>query len=97
MSETAFETVAAEMTLTLDSAAMGVLANNLTTEDEGYALDARQGKALDDKKLDKAMVANNLTTVEEGWALDARQGRLLDELKLSTANVLNDLTATDRG
>lgn len=30
------------------------IANNLTTEEEGYVLDGRQGKILDDKKFDKA-------------------------------------------
>lgn len=92
-----FETVAAELTLSLESTAVGTIANNLTTEVEGYALDARQGYALDQKKLDKARVANNLSTLEEGWALDARQGRLLDENKLSAANVFNGLTQTDKG
>jgi len=30
------------------------IANNLTTEDDGKVLDARQGKLLDEKKLDKS-------------------------------------------
>lgn len=30
------------------------IANNLTTEEEGYVLDGRQGKILNDKKFDKA-------------------------------------------
>lgn len=92
-----FETVAAALTLSLEGTAVGTIANNLTTEVEGYALDARQGYALDQKKLDKSRVANNLGTLEEGWALDARQGRLLEENKLSAANVFNALTQTDKG
>lgn len=63
------------------------VANNLTTEEEGYVLDARQGKILDEKiddvadaKFDKNKVANNLTTEEEGYALDARQGKALAEM-----------------
>lgn len=92
-----FETVAAEMTLSLEGAAVGTIANNLTTEVEGYALDARQGYALDQKKLDVSRVANNLGTIEAGWALDARQGRLLEENKLSAANVFNGLNQTEKG
>lgn len=56
--------------------------NNLTTTDGGYALDARQGKTLNDAitgKLDKANVVNNLTTTAEGYALDARQGKALQD------------------
>jgi len=79
------------------------VANNLTTTAEGYALDARQGKALNDavgKKLNTANVANNLTTTAEGYALDARQGKALSDAvgkKLNTANVANNLTTTAGG
>ena len=61
-------------------------ANDLTTSDSGYALDARQGKELDEKKLDKASVKNNLTTADEGYALDARQGKLLNETKVTSTS-----------
>ena len=57
------------------------LANNLTTTGSGWALDARQGKALKDevdKKLPSANLANNLTTTAQGYALDARQGKALN-------------------
>ncbi len=40
-------------------------ANNLTTTEEGLVLDARQGKALDDSKLDKSSVKNELGDSEE--------------------------------
>lgn len=89
-----FQTIAAEMTLSLENSAVGSIANNLTTTVEGYALDARQGYELDQKKLDVAKVANNLATVEEGWALDARQGKYLSDTKVGYADVVNDL-ATD--
>lgn len=39
------------------------IANNLTTEKEGYALDASQGKVLDDKVH---LLSDGLQTVEEG-------------------------------
>lgn len=64
------------------------IANNLTTTQEGYALDARQGKVLDGKiakKLAKADVVNGLTETAAGKALDARQGKVLDE-KVSGLN-----------
>lgn len=65
--------------------------NNLTTTASGYALDARQGKALDDAKLNVANVVNNLTTTTAGNALDARQGKALnDALASLSANVVTD-------
>lgn len=83
------------LTLSLEEQATGTLANNLTTTVEGYALDARQGKVLDDKKLDKSKVANNLRTIEEGWALDARQGKYIDENKVGFSDVVNNLTTKE--
>ena len=53
--------------------------NNLTTTSFGYALDARQGKALNDTKLNVANVVNNVTTSEEGYALDARVGKSMHD------------------
>lgn len=67
--------------------------NNLTTTSSGYALDARQGKALDDTKLNIANVVNNLITTTEGNALDARQGKALnDALASLSSNVVRDAT-----
>lgn len=67
--------------------------NNLTTTASGYALDARQGKALDDAKLNVANVVNNLTTTTEGNALDARQGKTLnDALSSLSFNAVRDAT-----
>lgn len=63
----------------LGTAAFKNTANNLTTDEEGSVLDARQGKALESKKLDKTKVINNLLTTQEGFALDARQGKVLDD------------------
>lgn len=85
----------AELLLSLEEQAVGSIANNLATTVEGYALDARQGYVLDNKKLDKSKVANNLTTVEEGWALDARQGKYLNENKVGFSDIANDLSTTD--
>lgn len=53
--------------------------NGLDKTESGYALDARQGKALNDTKLNAANVVNNLTTTSSGYALDARQGKVLND------------------
>lgn len=85
----------AELTLTLEDQIVYQIANNLTTTANGYALDARQGKVLDEKKLDVSKVANNLTTIESGWALDARQGKWLNENKVGFSDIANDLVTSD--
>lgn len=54
------------------------IVNALTATSAGKVLDARQGKALDEAKLNKADVVNNLVTTVAGYALDARQGKVLD-------------------
>ena len=92
-----------EMTTLLDSVAGGLtvsdIANNLTTTTDGKVLDARQGKALNDSKLNKSDIANNLTTTTEGKALDARQGKALSDaittLGTNTATALNGKINTD--
>ena len=61
------------------------MANNLTTDEEGSVLDARQGKTLEDKKLDNAKVINDLLATQAGFALDARQGKVLNE-KINQTN-----------
>lgn len=85
----------AELTLTLE----GLLraANDLITQKEGYVLDARQGRVLDEKKLDHAQVLDHLNAETPGCALDARQGRVLDEKKLDRAQVLDHLNAETPG
>ena len=55
------------------------VANNLTTTGTGYALDARQGKVLNDSKLSLTSVVNNTVTTQAGYALDARQGKALED------------------
>lgn len=63
----------------LRGAAYKDVANDLITTEEGSVLDARQGKALEDKKVDKSNIVNSLLTTIAGYALDARQGKILDE------------------
>lgn len=90
-----FENVDGELTLTLEESSVGSTYNGLDMTSEGYALDARQGYALDQKKLDRNRVLNNLSTVAEGYALDARQGKWLDENKVGFGDVVNDVTSDD--
>jgi hypothetical protein len=52
--------------------------NSLTTTEAGKALDARQGKILNDNKLDKSKVYNGLDQTQHGYALDARAAVKLD-------------------
>ena len=61
------------------------VANNLTTTGTGYALDARQGKVLNDSKLSLTSVVNNTVTTQAGYALDARQGKALED-KITALN-----------
>ena len=92
-----FVQVDGELTLSLEGGSSTATANNLTTTEAGYALDARQGKVLDEKKLDKTSVLNNLITIAAGFALDARQGKWLDENKINYGDIVNNLTTNDTG
>lgn len=70
-----------EMALEADGSS-GSVANNLTTTEEGYVLDARQGPAivlLLNGKVDIDKIVNNLTTTAAGYVLDARQGKALKD------------------
>lgn len=78
----------------LKDAAYKSVANNLTTEEEGSVLDARQGKELDEKKIDKDNIVNDLTTEEEGSVLDARQGKALDDKINKINEYLSNQTIT---
>ena len=54
----------------------------MTTTAEGYVLDARQGKTLNDKfsnYVPTANIKNNLTTTDSDYVLDARQGKALND------------------
>lgn len=54
--------------------------DNLTTTESGAgALDARQGKVLDDKKINVSDISNDLITTVANRVLDARQGKALDD------------------
>ena len=67
------EGIDGELKLTLEAAATGMLANNLTTEQEGFALDARQGRKLNERKLDKELVDGMQVT---GTTITERKRRM---------------------
>lgn len=76
----------------LGTAAFQGVSNVLTQTSAGYVLDARQGKALNDAKVDKTSIVNNLLATEPGFPLDATQGKVLDD-KITQANEnLQDLS-----
>lgn len=81
----------------LGTAATKDSANNLTTDTDGYVLDARQGKALKDEidgfgDAKDTNVANNVTTAESGYVLDARQGKTLNESITAVRDALTTLS-----
>lgn len=76
----------------LRDAAYKDVANDLITTEEGSVLDARQGKALEDKKVDKSNIVNSLLTTIAGYALDARQGKILDERINEINTYLSDIS-----
>ena len=74
------------------------IVNNLLTTAAGFALDARQGKVLQDQmetKLSISKIVNNLTSTAAGFALDARQGKVLkdqvDEISRRSTWIHKDL------
>lgn len=96
MSDASFELPAdASLFLSMEGGVAGQVVNNLTTTDAGFALDARQGRILNEAKLDKSSVDNSLTVIEAGRALDARQGKWLDENKVGFDDIENTLTSTN--
>lgn len=66
------------------------VADNLTTTEEGFLLDARQGKALNDKIDSQAQTLDNkITEVNKGFEIKRQQ--------LLTATYLNDNVAERSG
>lgn len=66
-------------------------ANDLNTTIAGKLLDARQGKALNDRKLNNANVYNGLDKTAAGYALDARQGKALKDISDALAASVSDV------
>lgn len=95
----------------LKNGAFHTVANNLTTSDANYVLDARQGKALNDAKLDKTGNASNVTNtftqatarnqLTSGEKLSVSLGKIMKffaDLKSGAySTVVNNLTTTAAG
>ena len=75
--------------------------NDCLTSDSGYVLDARQGKVLQDGKIDKTSIADNLTTNDATKVLSAKQGKALQDGKFSntggivSGNIFSECTNAD--
>lgn len=74
----------------LGTAAFQGVSNVLTQTSSGYVLDARQGKALDEKKINKAAIVNNLLATIAGFPLDATQGKILADMIGILASLTTD-------
>ena len=73
------------------------IVNNLNTKEEGYLLDASQGKVLDEKKVDKNNISNSLSVEEEGYVLDARQGKILEDKIQKVIGDIDVINGTGEG
>ena len=83
----------------------GLIANNLTTTDEGYALDARQGNALDSRvseletpEFTQASTRSNIASQESMPTILGKIMKYFSDLKSHAFNSLaNNLTTTSSG
>ena len=84
--------------LSSDKIPKTAIANNLTTETEGKVLDARQGKTLDDKKVNYTDVKDNLTSTDIDKPLSANQGKVLKEsIDAVSTDLDNELNTATTG
>ena len=71
--------------------------NNISTSVSGYALDARQGKWLDENKIGYGDIANNIETEDPSKVLGASMGVYLmeqiDEVALEAGEIREELEA----
>jgi len=71
------------------------IVDDLVTSDSTKALSAKQGKVINDTKLDKGNVYNGLDKTNEGYALDARQGKVLDDAITSLSEEIDEYAPVD--
>ena len=73
--------------------------DNLTTStyssSDPTALSAKQGKVLNDTKVNKDDIVTNLTTNDDTKVLSAKQGKLLQDNKVNKTDIATDLTTND--
>lgn len=68
--------------------------DNTFTNDNTKVLSAKQGKLLNDTKLNKTDVIGNLTNTDDTKALAASQGKILNDKKIDKSEIVDD-TSTD--
>lgn len=68
--------------------------DNTSTNDNTKVLSAKQGKLLNDTKLNKTDVIGNLTNTDDTKALAASQGKILNDKKIDKSEIVDD-TSTD--
>ena len=69
--------------------------DNTSTNDNTKVLSAKQGKLLNDTKLNKTDVIGNLTNSDNTKALAASQGKVLDNKKIDKTAIENTVNSSD--
>lgn len=69
--------------------------DNTSTNDNTKVLSAKQGKLLNDTKLNKTDVIGNLTNTDNTKALAASQGKILDDKKIDKTAIENSINSSD--
>lgn len=69
--------------------------DNTSTNDNTKVLSAKQGKLLNDIKLNKTHVIGNLTNTDDTKALAASQGKILNDKKIDKIAIENTVNSTD--
>lgn len=69
--------------------------DNTSTNDNTKVLSAKQGKILNDTKLNKTDVIGNLTNTDDTKALAASQGKILNDKKIDKTAIENAVNSSD--
>lgn len=69
--------------------------DNTSTNDNTKVLSAKQGKLLNDTKLNKTDVIGNLTNIDDTKALAASQGKILNDKKIDKTAIENTVNSSD--
>ena len=70
------------------------IVDDLTTSDASKVLSAKQGKLLNDNKVNISSIVNNLTSTATNVPLSANQGRLLNNNKVNISDIVDNLNST---
>ena len=71
------------------------IVDNTSTNDNTKVLSAKQGKLLNDTKLNKTDVIGNLTNTDDTKALAASQGKILNDKKIDKTAIENTVNSSD--